>query len=1114
MKSAYQELLSKLDDYINRYYLNQVIRGVLLFASWVLGLWLLVSGTAFYIELAKAGRTLLFFGFTGISSYLLVSWIAIPLLKMRGLLPRMTYKEAALLVGKHFEEVSDKLLNTIELADFKGEGISKELLLASIEQRTLALRPIPFFQGIDLRENKRYLKWLVPVAVIFGLIFMFAPAVITEGGERVLKYSQDFQPYRPFEFVFDPRDWKAEEGGDLNIELQVSGSELPKDAQIELGGFVYRMDAKSKNTFTYSVKNVRKDLKIRFLANKFFSEWYTLKVVPKPVIDRFDIQLNYPSYLGKPNERLANTGNLIVPEGTQILWNFKGRSIDELNVFLGSGQVIKQKETEGKDGKFEFRLKAESSTSYGVHIRNRKNPKTDTLNFGLQVIPDLWPEINVVEVSDSLQSTLRYFNGELSDDYGFTNLWFVYTLLDNAGKEIGSEMRYALSLGSGTKQRFYHFFDLQRLGLKDGSGVSYYFEIADNDGVKGPKRARSQQFVFKSLTAIESKELVDKNSSDIEKQLKESIRDIKQLQREAEKLNRKLKEGKDLGWEDKKLLEQLKERQQQLQQKLQLSKEQLEENETLRESEQKNNELREKQQKLQEMADKLLTNDLKKLMEELNRMMEKSSNKDQLQQQLENMKLDQKEVERELDRMLEFFKEMEVEQRMNEAANALERLAMKQQALQQENKESIEEQAKRQQELNQQFEELKKEIEKIDDLNSQLQQPNELGELKEEAKDVRESMDEAKVGLQKNNKQQARQQQQKAGDKMKKMAQNMRDQLQQQDMQQLNENIQSLRMILENLVKFSFSQERLMDRLQENSSYSPVYVEIGKDQAKLREEAKLIEDSLVALSKRIIQLESSITKGMSLVNDNLQKSVEFLGSRQTQQARVRQQYAMTGINDLALLLSELLNNLQEEKAQQMQGDQQCQKPGGSGQAKMSKLSQMQQSLNQQMKEMRDKMMGDNGKPKDGKSGKNGEMSKGFAEMVAKQEAIRRELQKLAKDLGGDGQGAQRGEIEKLSKEMEKTERELVNKQLTNEALKRQEDILTRMLESEKAEKQREFDDQREGNSAKDAIRSTPPGFELFKKQQRKSVEMFQTVAPEMNAYYKRKVDRYFMQLNP
>ena len=41
--------------------------------------------------------------------------------------------------------------------------------------------------------------------------------------------------------------------------------------------------------------------------------------------------------------------------------------------------------------------------------------------------------------------------------------------------------------------------------------------------------------------------------------------------------------------------------------------------------------------------------------------------------------------------------------------------------------------------------------------------------------------------------------------------------------------------------------------------------------------------------------------------------------------------------------------------------------------------------------------------------------------------------------------------------MDKVETDLVNKRLTNEMMKRQEQILSRLLEAEKAEREREFD---------------------------------------------------------
>jgi len=1109
--NAYQQLLQKLDAFINRYYLNQVIRGLLLVSTLLLATYLLVASTAFYVQLPGWARGVLFYLFVGTNSWLLVSWVILPSMRMQAWLKRMSYREAADLIGKSMPEVSDKLLNTIELHEYAFEdGTSHELLLASIEQRTWQLQPLPFINLIDFSKNKRYLKYLIPVSGVFVFVLFAAPGVITRGGEKVIKYDQDFAPLQPFDFILNTKELLVEEGSDLQIELKTEGSELPKEAKVELSGFTYRMDVLEPGRFSYTLRNLQKAGKIRFVANKFYSQWYEVKVVPRPVIDRFEVLLNYPAYLRKPDERLANTGDLVVPAGTKIQWQFSSQGVDSLVLLLGD---LKFKGIENQGNTFMVRHTALEPNAYQVITSNAINPRSDTMSFALQVIPDAWPTIEVGESYDSTNQRLRYFSGDIGDDYGFSKLEFVYEITGEDGKAIGSAKRISVPLGNSMRQRFFHYFDTRIQELSEGAVLTYYFEVWDNDGVQGPKKVRSSSFTYKSLTKAETEAAINQNTSDVQKNLQSAVNDAKQLQKELDKLRRKLKEGKELSWEDKQALEQLKRKQESLRDKLEDATQKMQENETLREKGPKEEELLNKQQQLQEMAERLLTDDIKKMMEELQRMMEQQGNKEQLQQKLDEMKLDQRDVEKELDRMLEFFKGLEVEQRAMEMANELERLAEKQEELRKENG-STEEQKNKQNELNRAFDEVQKDMEQLEMLNESLERPNDLGNLEEESKQVEEQMKEASEELSKGQKQKAGKKQQQASQQMKQMAKRMRDQMQQQETQMLQENIQALRMLLENLVKFSFNQEALMDRLQENSNYSPVYVEIGKEQAKLREEAKLIEDSLTALAKRIIQLEQTITKEMSQVNDNLQKAVESLGSRQTAQAKTRQQYAMASVNNLAVLLAELLKNMQEEMAKQMEGDQQCQKPGGASPSKLSKMNQMQQSLNQQMQQMKEKMQGQKGKQPGGKERRNGEMSQGFAEMVAKQEAIRRELQRMSQEMGKDGKDGLGGELEKLAKEMEKTERELVNKTLTSESLRRQEEIMTRLLQAEKAEREREFDDKRESNTAKETSRPTPPGFESFKKQQQRSLEMYKSLTPELNAYYRKKVDRYFLQLNP
>ena len=77
----------------------------------------------------------------------------------------LSHAEAASIIGTHFTEVSDKLLNTLQLKD--ADGGSKDLIEASIQQKVEELKPVPFQLAIDFKKNRKYLKYaLIPLLVI------------------------------------------------------------------------------------------------------------------------------------------------------------------------------------------------------------------------------------------------------------------------------------------------------------------------------------------------------------------------------------------------------------------------------------------------------------------------------------------------------------------------------------------------------------------------------------------------------------------------------------------------------------------------------------------------------------------------------------------------------------------------------------------------------------------------------------------------------------------------------------------------------------------------------------------------------------------------------------
>jgi hypothetical protein len=79
-------------------------------------------------------------------------------------------------------------------------------------------------------------------------------------------------------------------------------------------------------------------------------------------------------------------------------------------------------------------------------------------------------------------------------------------------------------------------------------------------------------------------------------------------------------------------------------------------------------------------------------------------------------------------------------------------------------------------------------------------------------------------------------------------------------------------------------------------------------------------------------------------------------------------------------------------------------------------------------------------------------------------------------------------------------------------MKRQQEILTRLLRHEKAERQREYDQQRKSEIAQEQERQLPPALEEYIKQRKAELELYKTASPSLKPYYKNLVEEYFKAL--
>jgi hypothetical protein len=313
-------------------------------------------------------------------------------------------------------------------------------------------------------------------------------------------------------------------------------------------------------------------------------------------------------------------------------------------------------------------------------------------------------------------------------------------------------------------------------------------------------------------------------------------------------------------------------------------------------------------------------------------------------------------------------------------------------------------------------------------------------------------------------------------------------------MKQMQMDMKTLRQLLENLVSLSFSQEDLIAEFNKTDPSTPKFVQLTQKQNKLKDDFKIAEDTLQALAKRMIQLESFVTDKVMEINRSYKESIVQLEERKKTTAADFQQRGMKSLNDLALMLSESLEQLQQQMASKMKGQQMCADPNSPGQGEpKDQMSEGQEKLNEQMK----------GKQKEGKS----PSAKDFAEMAAKQAALRKAMEAKQRKLQQQGKGGNK-EMQEMIEEMNKTEIDLVNKRMNGEVMKRQQQILTRMLEFEKAERQQDQDEKRKAEIAKTAPTPMPPALEEYIRQRKAEIQNYQTVSPSLKPYYKNLVETY------
>jgi hypothetical protein len=1128
-------LIEKLDEFIRRYHRNKALRGLLLsFATLTLGA-LLLALLENVGRFGVAGRTVLFYAFSAASLGVLVTQVLWPVLQGFRLSRGLSYDEAARIVGDHFPDVKDKLLNTLQLQQQveQAQGADITLLAASIDQRTAALRPLPFAQAVDVSASVKALRVALPVALVVGALMWLRPSWVTEPAARIVQHRTEFVEPAPFEFRLRNTELRVAAGDPFTVEVEVVGDDLPSAVLVESMGGRFRMERVRGNVHRYTFPSVRTATEFRFLANGWRSTPHALLPYAMPSLAELRVVATPPSYTGLPALDQRNQGDLVVPEGTPVQWSIRVQDGNGLRLTLGDASLDVRP---GAGGVHHANWVASNNTLYWVTPLGA-DAAGDSLRHRIRVVQDGKPAIRVTEAADSASRKLRHFTGNVQDDYGFSRLSFVWEYAERgqaktpdlvAEEEFAASQRPSplsetggrleLDVPPGRQGAFFHTWDMGALEWRDGDVLECWFEVWDNDGVHGAKMVRSGTTRIAAPSRDEIRQEREEASESIEENLQEASREAAELREAMEAMQERLREQGEMTWQDRQAMEDLLEQQKALQEKLEQMREENErKDERANEFDAQEERILDKQEQLQKIMDNLMSEELRQIYEKMEELMQEMD-PEKLQEQLNEMELNHDAMEKELDRALEQFRQLEWETKMDEAVEDLKKLAEEQRKLAEETEFGLrdpEDLKATQDSLNQAFEELRKELDQLEKDNKQLENPNPMMDSSEEEQSIQEEMQKGSEQLEKGKDKKASESQQNAAEQMQQLAQQMEQMQMDSESESASEDMNALRALLENILTLSFEEEGLMAELKLTDEQDPRYVAHGQAQRKLKDDAVMVEDSLFELSMRIPQLASAVNREIGLVNRHMTKALDGFGDRLTADIAMNQQYVMTSFNNLALLLDEALQQMQQQEAQKQPGSGNCEKPGGSGKPssspKAGDMKKMQQALGKKLEQMKEQMGKGANQGQVGQQ-KPGGMSKELAQMAAQQAALRKMAQEKAKQLNEDGSGNGK-EMGEIAKEMEEMERDLVNKQIDEATLKRQQDLITRLLEAENAERIRGEKEERTSQTGDDALKATPPQASEYLRKKMNELELMRTVPAELLPYYRERVNDYFNTLD-
>lgn len=957
-------------------------------------------------------------------------------------------------------------------------------------------------QGKLVFPYRKLMNKLILLGVLLLIIF-FNGKGINRVYSDLKAYQEVSNPRLNIEFHILNKSLNVEYGKPFKLEARIESEYLSVDnVFICFGGGEFLMDKKD-SSFIYDFDVVNNDLRFYFKTCGIESESFKINVLPTPEITDYQVSYTPPPYTGLKTDILKNVVDFRALYGSTLKFDIDFSELDSL--FLKSGDDIVSIALRSAS-KTDFSKIIHNSGEFSLYGSNKHFSKKNLINFSVTCIPDLYPGIQITAMQDSLKTSLYYFYGVITDDFGFSDLRFNYSV--NSQSPVVMPVNIVKNTAT---QEFYFSFDFAEFAGMDKAKIKYFFEVFDNDIISGPKSTRSdnREYLVPDLNTIfdynlQANDQVNSSLNEVEKLAKEIVSGVKELQK-------KMLDNTTDNWEKQQLSKDIVDKKDKLDKLLQAVKEENQKKSSLNQNFTKQDSvLLHKQDQIQQLMDKIMDDEMKKLMEEFSKLSQEFS-KDKFQDLDEKMKLSFDQMSEELDRNIELLKRFQIEEKHDLISKQFDKLKENQEAI----KKALNDKSVSKDSLSSLNKELKDQLDNVknnyQDLlkdNRNLSEPYKLKEFKTEFNELSQMIDKQEKDLSKGQKDS-----ENSKDIEKKMDElsNKMDEQQQQNFMQMALPENDIELIIQNILIISLSQEELLKEFPKTSTQSSRYNELGRIQDLKKLQYKIVKDSLSALAKSNLMLASVLSDKLYDVEIKFGLLPGYIQDNKRSELSKEQQYIINYLNDIALSLTDAL---QKSKAQSKgssgsKGSKNKDKNGNKGENQgndnegYGRMKQYQQSIKDQLQNLVSKMKnGEKGKP----------LQQGVSKMIRENELFRKSLNDFISESGSltNGEKQLLNEINKL---LEENIRDIANYSISGNLINRNNQIYNKLLMSEKASKEREeFEEKRKSVTAKDTRFDKP---EVFFDMQKKSGLIKTDLRKsdiKLNSFFKNMYNNYYIKL--